>query len=72
MIREPHYYDDMSEIDTEVDLICEEMGVGLALARRIKEYKDAALSESVDWEVAQILSKVLSEFTRPCKNIRGK
>ena len=72
MIREPHYYDDMSEIDTEVDLICEEMGVGLALARRIKEYKDAALSESVDWEVAQILSKVLSEFTRPCKNIRAK
>jgi hypothetical protein len=72
MIREPHYYDDMSEIDTEVDLICEEMGVGPSLARRIKDYKDAALSESVDWEVAQILSKVLSEFTRPCKNIRAK
>jgi len=72
MIREPHYYDDMSEIDTEVDLICEEMGVGLALARRIKEYKDAAVAESVDWEVAQILARVLSEFVKPCQNIRAK
>lgn len=72
MIREPHYYDDMSEIDTEVDLICEEMGVGPALARRIKDYKDSALSESVDWEVAQILSKVLSDFVRPCKNMHAK
>ena len=26
----------------------------------------------MDWEVAQILSKVLSEFTRPCKNLRAR
>ena len=72
MIREPHYFDDHAEIDTEVDLICEKLGVGPGLARQIKEYKDAAMEESVDWEVAQILSKVLSEFTRPCKNIRAR
>ena len=72
MIREPHYYDDLTEIDTEVDLICEGFGVGPALARRIKDYKDAALAESVDWEVAQILSKVLSEFVKPCKNLRAR
>lgn len=72
MIREPHYYDDLSEIDTEVDTICEELGVGPGLARRIKEYKDAAMTEAVDWEVAQILSKVLSEFTRPCKNPQAR
>lgn len=72
MIREPHYYDDMSEIDNEVDLICEELGVGPGLARRIKEYKDAALAESVDWEVCQILARVLSEFCRPCKNLRAR
>lgn len=72
MIREPHYYDDLTAIDTEVELICEEMGVGEALAERIKEFKDAAVAESVDWEVAQILSKVLSEFTRPCKNLRAR
>jgi hypothetical protein len=72
MIREPHYYDDHTEIDTEVDLICENLGVGLALARQIKDYKDSAVAESVDWEVAQILSKVLSEFTRPCKNLRAR
>jgi hypothetical protein len=68
MIREPHYYDDHAPLDTEVDLICEQLGVGPALARAIKQYKDHAMAESVDWEVAQILSKVLSEFTRPCKN----
>jgi hypothetical protein len=72
MIREPHYYDDMTEIDTEVDLICERLGVEPALARQIKEYKDSAMEEGVDWEVAQILSKVLSEFTRPCKNLRAR
>lgn len=72
MIREPHYYDDFSEIDTEVDLICEEMGVGPGLARRIKDYKDAKLAESVDWEVCQILGRVLSEFVRPCKNLRAR
>ena len=72
MIREPHYYDDMSEIDTEVDLICEELGVGPGLARRIKDYKDAALAESVNWEVCQILGRVLSEFVRPCKNLRAR
>lgn len=72
MIREPHYFDDHSEIDTEVDLICEQLSVGPALARAIKDYKDAAIAESVDWEVAQILSKVLSEFTRPCKNLRAR
>ena len=43
MIREPHYYDDMTEIDTEVDLICERLGVEPALARQIKEYKDSAM-----------------------------
>jgi hypothetical protein len=68
MIREPHYYDDHALLDSEVDLICEQLGVGPALALAIKQYKDHALAESVDWEVAQILSKVLSEFTRPCKN----
>ena len=68
MIREPHYFDDHTQLDTEVDLICEQLGVGPALARAIKQYKDHAMAESVDWEVAQILSKVLSEFTRPCKN----
>ncbi len=72
MIHEPHYYDDLSKIDTEVDLICENFGVGPALARQIKDYKDTALAESVDWEVAQILTKVLSEFTRPCKNLRAR
>jgi hypothetical protein len=72
MIREPHYYDDHTTIDTEVDLLCEEMGIGPALAQRIKEYKDSAVAESVDWEVAQILSVVLSEFTKPCKNLRAR
>jgi hypothetical protein len=72
MIREPHYYDDFSKIDSEVDLICETLGVGPSLARQIKDYKDHAVAESVDWEVAQILTKVLSEFTRPCKNLRAR
>jgi hypothetical protein len=72
MIREPHYFDDHTEIDTEVDMICEQLGVGPGLARQIKDYKDSAVAESVDWEVAQILSKVLSEFTRPCKNLRAR
>lgn len=72
MIREPHYFDDHADIDKEVDVICEELGVGPGLAARIKAYKDAAVTESVDWEVAQILSKVISEFTRPCKNLRAR
>jgi hypothetical protein len=72
MIREPHYFDDHTEIDSEVDLICEQLGVGPGLARQIKDYKDSAVAESVDWEVAQILTKVLSEFTRPCKNLRAR
>jgi hypothetical protein len=72
MIREPHYFDDHSELDHEVDLICEQLGVAPGLARQIKDYKDAAVAESVDWEVAQILAKVLSEFTRPCKNLRAR
>jgi hypothetical protein len=72
MIREPHYFDDHTEIDTEVDLICEQLRVGPALARAIKDYKDASMAEAVDWEVARILSKVLSEFTRPCKNLRAR
>jgi hypothetical protein len=72
MIREPHYFDDHTEMDKEVDLICEQLGVGPGLARQIKDYKDSAVAESVDWEVAQILSKVLSEFTRPCKNLRAR
>jgi hypothetical protein len=72
MIREPHYYHDMTELDTEVELLCEALGVAPGLAARIKEYKDAAVAESVDWEVAQILSVVLSEFTKPCKNLRAR
>jgi hypothetical protein len=72
MIREPHYFDDHADIDKEVDVICEELGVGPGLAAQIKAYKDSAVAESVDWEVAQILSKVLSEFTRPCKNLRAR
>ncbi len=72
MIHEPHYFDDTEGLDTEVDLICERLGVGVALAQRIKDYKDEHLAESVDWEVARILSTVLSEFTRPCKNLRAR
>jgi hypothetical protein len=72
MIREPHYFDDHSEMDTEVDLICEQLGVGPGLARRIKDYKDAAVAESVDWEIARILSIVLSDLVKPCKNLRAR
>jgi hypothetical protein len=72
MIHEPHYWTDPAASDTEEERICEEFGVGPALARRIKVYKDDALAEAIDWEVAQILSKVLSDFCRPCKNLRAR
>lgn len=72
MIREPHCWMDLNAIDTEVERIAEEMDVPLDLAERIRSYKDDALEQQVSWEVAQILSKVLSEFTRPCRNLRAR
>jgi hypothetical protein len=75
LMRQPdgvYFHDYAGEIDTEVDLICEALNVGPALAQKIKDYKDAAIAEAVDWGVAQILSIVLAEFIRPAKNIRAK
>jgi hypothetical protein len=78
MIHEPHYWTDpAAKLDSEVNLICEKLGVGPALARRIKEYgEDRVLEykllELENPEVHQIVALVVGELTRPCKNIRAR
>jgi hypothetical protein len=73
MIHEPHYWTDPAASDKEEERIADQLGVPLSLAAKIRAYKDEALAESIDWEVSQILSKVLSELIRPGgRNIRAR
>lgn len=72
-MTEPSYWPEMADrIDREVDLIAERLGVDPLLAHRIWEYKEEAVQEQARGEVARILSMVLSEFVRPCKNLRAR
>jgi hypothetical protein len=59
-------------VDKPEWILAENLNLGLEEATRVLEWHQVALAREVDWEIARILNKVLSELIRPCKNIRAR
>ena len=60
------------DVDRDEWKIAEELNLGLEEATRVLQWHQTELARELDWEIARILSKVLSELIRPCKNIRAR
>lgn len=60
------------DVDRDEWKLAEELNLGLEEATRVLEWHQIELARELDWEIARILSKVLSELIRPCKNIRAR
>ena len=60
------------DVDRPEWILAEELRLGLEEATRVLEWHQKELARELDWEIARILSKVLSELIRPCKNIRAR
>jgi hypothetical protein len=63
---------DAFDVDKPEWILAENLNLSLEEATRVLEWHQVALAREVDWELARILNKVLSELIRPCKNIRAR
>jgi hypothetical protein len=68
----PDLSTDTFDVDRPEWKLAEELNLGLEEATRVLEWHQVELARELDWEIARILSKVLSELIRPCKNIRAR
>ena len=64
--------DDAFDVDKPEWKLAEDLNLGLEEATRVLEWHQVELARELDWEIARILNKVLSELIRPCKNIRAR